>query len=387
MGIVFKGFDRALSRNVAIKVLDPMLANIGTARQRFAREARAMAAISHEHVVPVYAVDEHGELPYFVMEYVPGGTLENRLAKEGPLDVVEVVRVGLQIAQALEAAHRQGLVHRDIKPSNILLDKGIERVRVADFGLARAADDTTASCSGVVAGTPQYMAPEQVRGETCDAQSDLFSLGSVMYALCCGHSPFRGDTVYAIMQRIVHDEPRSLREQNPRVPRWLEEFIFGLLAKPKGERFATTTDVVRALEQELAFLQNPVSVNQPTRNWRTIKRHSVLNPWLRHRLALPGLAAVLAICIAAWQWWPTPVNDRSTPIDQEMGLANMPPPTVPLWEADRIQEVQRMAESIEAEWYSSSANPGFDPWTADIERLRHGIWQANDGKPGPWPND
>jgi serine/threonine protein kinase len=172
-GIVLKGFDRSLSRNVAIKVLDPTAANIGAARERFAREARAMAAITHEHVVPVYGVDVHQGLPYFVMEYVAGGSLDRRLLSEGPLDAVSVVRIGLQAAQALDAAHQQGLVHRDIKPGNILIDKGTERVRVADFGLARVMNEVSCTRSGFIAGTPQYMAPEQVRAETCDARADL----------------------------------------------------------------------------------------------------------------------------------------------------------------------------------------------------------------------
>ena len=216
-----------------------------------------MAAISHEHVVPIYAVDEHAALPYIVMEYVPGGTLEHRLHREGPLEVVEVVRVALQVAAALSAAHRQGLIHRDIKPSNILLDQGTERVRVTDFGLARASNDGSFTRSGTLTGTPQYMAPEQIRGEACDAQSDLFSLGSVMYALFAGHPPFRGETVYAVMQRIVHDQPRSLREQVANIPVWLEDFIFRLLSKEKSDRFANADEVVKILEGELAYQQGP----------------------------------------------------------------------------------------------------------------------------------
>ena len=169
-GIVLKGFDRALNRNVAIKVLDPAVAGAGTARQRFAREARAMAAISHEQVMPVYGVDDHAGLPYFIMEYVAGGSLERRLNTDGSLDVVSIVRIGLQVAQALAEAHRHGLVHRDIKPANILIDRGTERVRVADFGLARVANDASCTHSGLIAGTPQYMAPEQILGETCTAR-------------------------------------------------------------------------------------------------------------------------------------------------------------------------------------------------------------------------
>ena len=163
MGIVLKAFERSLNRNVAIKLLDPSLASLGSARQRFAREAKAMAAVSHAHVVPIFAVDEHQNLPYFAMEYVVGETLEQRLQRDGPIEVSSTVRVTLQVAEALAAAHSQGLVHRDIKPGNILLDRGTERVRVTDFGLARVASEASQTHSAVVAGTPQYMSPEQVR--------------------------------------------------------------------------------------------------------------------------------------------------------------------------------------------------------------------------------
>ena len=161
-------------------------------------------------------------------------------------------------------------MHRDIKPSNILLDHGTERVRVADFGLARAANDGSFTRSGTLAGTPQYMAPEQVRGEACDAQSDLFSLGCLMYTLCVGHPPFRGETVYAVMQRIVHDQPRSLREQDSNIPAWLEDFVFGLLAKDKSIRFAAADEVVMILESELAYQQSPHVTAQPSRGWKKV---------------------------------------------------------------------------------------------------------------------
>src|SRR5262249_13608660 len=147
-------------------------------------------------------------------------------------------------------------------------DQGTERVRVADFGLARVANDVSATRSGFLAGTPQYMAPEQVRGETCDAQSDLFSLGAVMYALCTGHAPFRAESIYGVMQRIVHAVPRPIRKQTSLVPAWLEQFILQLLEKDKSRRFASSDDVARLLQQELAHLQNPALVPEPTRSWK-----------------------------------------------------------------------------------------------------------------------
>lgn len=297
-GIVLKGVDGPLNRHVAIKVLDPALANSGSARQRFLREAKAMAAVTHEHVVPIYAVNEYQGFPCFTMEYVPDGTLEKRIGDEGPLNVVSVVRIAVQIAEALAAAHSQGVVHRDIKPANILLDRGTDRVRVADFGLARVAADAGNTRSGVIAGTPQYMSPEQVKGSTCDARSDLFSLGSVMYAMCVGHSPFRCESVYGIMQRVVSDDPRGIREQNSNVPEWLEQLISRLLSKDIERRFDSAESVAVILRRELAHLQNPTDVRLPKRNWaRRIEQKKTLRSvpgWL----IMCGMLAILVVGFA-----------------------------------------------------------------------------------------
>src|SRR4030081_787508 len=135
------------------------------------------------------------------MEYINGQTLEQKLENTGPLPVKEILRIGYQVAAGMAAAHKQGLVHRDIKPSNILLENGVERVKLSDFGLARAVDDASQTQSGIIAGTPQYMSPEQARGEAVDHRSDLFSLGSVMYFMCAGHPPFRADSTPAVLRR------------------------------------------------------------------------------------------------------------------------------------------------------------------------------------------
>src|SRR5438132_9132194 len=163
MGVVLKAFDSALHRFVAIKVLAPELASSATNRKRFSREARAAAAGSHERVVAVHAVDEAKGLPYLVMEYVRGMSLQERLDASGWLEVQEILRIGMQTANGLAAAHKQGLIHRDIKPANILLENGVERVKITDFGLARTVDDASVTQTGILAGTPQYMAPEQTR--------------------------------------------------------------------------------------------------------------------------------------------------------------------------------------------------------------------------------
>ena len=168
MGIVLRGFDPELNRCSAVKVLAPELASSAAARRRFSREAKSAAAVVHPHVVPIQTVDQQDGLPYLVMPVVEGQSLQQRVDKEGPLPVIEVVRIAAQVAQGLAAAHAQGLVHRDIKPANILLENGVERVQITDFGLARAADDASMTRSSVIAGTPQYMSPEQAHGDEID---------------------------------------------------------------------------------------------------------------------------------------------------------------------------------------------------------------------------
>ena len=259
-GVVLKAFDPALGRAVAIKVLAPQLATSAAARSRFAREARAAAAVVHDHVVAIHAVDSWNGLPYLVMPYVAGRSLQERVDRDGPLGVKEVLRIGIQTAQGLAAAHAQGLVHRDVKPSNILLENGVERVKLTDFGLARAVDDASLTQSGVVAGTPQYMSPEQARGEAVDHRSDLFSLGSVLYFMCAGHPPFRASSTPAVLRRVCDERPRPLREVNPDVPVWLAAIIERLHAKDPAGRFQSAAEVAETLGRYLAALQRGVPI-------------------------------------------------------------------------------------------------------------------------------
>ncbi|WP_165225655.1 protein kinase domain-containing protein [Aquisphaera insulae] len=256
MGVVLRGFDPGLNRPVAIKVLAPQLATSGTARQRFAREARAAAAIRNEHVVAIHSVDEwRGLLPYLVMEFIPGRSLQARIEDPVPLDVNAILRIGMQAATGLAAAHAQGLVHRDIKPSNILLENCVERVKITDFGLARAADDASLTHSGFVAGTPLFMAPEQARGDAIDHRADLFSLGVVLYAMCTGRSPFRASTTLAVLKRVCDDLHRPIRETNPDIPDSLCRVIDRLLAKEPSDRFSSADEVARVLADRLAARQ------------------------------------------------------------------------------------------------------------------------------------
>jgi serine/threonine protein kinase/formylglycine-generating enzyme required for sulfatase activity len=246
-GVVFRAFDDTLQRVVAVKVLAPQMAATSPARKRFLREARSSAQVRHENVVQVHAVEEQ-PLPYLVMEFIPGETLQQRLDRTGPLDVPEVLRIGRQIAEGLTAAHAQGLIHRDIKPANVLIDGGPQqRVKITDFGLARAADDASISQSGVVAGTPMYMAPEQAKGESLDNRADLFSLGSVLYVMCTGRPPFRASGTMAVLKRVCEDNPRPIREVIPEIPEWLCRVVEKLHAKDPTERFQSAREVADVL--------------------------------------------------------------------------------------------------------------------------------------------
>jgi serine/threonine protein kinase len=245
-GIVFRAFDDVLHRVVAVKVLSPQMAATSPARKRFLREARSSAAIRHDNVVQVYEVGEQ-PLPYIAMEFIPGETLQQRLDRIGPVEPAEVVRIGRQIADGLAAAHASDLIHRDIKPGNVLIESGAQRVKITDFGLARAADDASISQSGVIAGTPMYMAPEQAKGETLDQRADLFSLGSVLYQMTTGRPPFRAVNTLAVLKRVAEDNPRPIREIIPETPQWLCDIIAKLHAKDPNERFQSAREVADVL--------------------------------------------------------------------------------------------------------------------------------------------
>jgi serine/threonine protein kinase/Leucine-rich repeat (LRR) protein len=258
-GTVVKAFDEKLHRFVAIKLMSPLLAATSAPRKRFLREARAGAAVRHENVIAIYAVEDQ-PIPYLVMDYIAGRTLEQKLGATGPLELPDVLRIGRQIAAGLTAAHAMGLVHRDIKPGNILLEDGVEHVKITDFGLARAADDASITQSGFIAGTPMYMAPEQALGETIDQRADLFSLGSVLYTMCCARPPFRAPNTIAVLKRVVEGTPRPIREIIPEVPEWLCELISVLHAKNPPDRTSSAQNVADLFAQRLAELQGSGNV-------------------------------------------------------------------------------------------------------------------------------
>lgn len=272
-GIVFKALDRGLNRFVAIKMLMPCFAGNASARERFAREGRSIASVRDQHVVQVFAVSEHKGVPFIVMEYLPAGSLAQRISKEGQLQTIEVTRIGMQIATALAAAHEQGIVHRDVKPANVLLANGTNRALVTDFGLARLLDEASVTHSGAISGTPQFMSPEQAQGSTIDHRSDLFSLGSVLYAACTAQPAFRSETVFGVIKKVCESQPRPIHEINPRIDLWMCDLIDKLHQKDPEDRFQSAAEVASCLAAELAHAQAPATTPQPKRQWRTDLQH------------------------------------------------------------------------------------------------------------------
>jgi serine/threonine protein kinase len=330
MGVVYKGHDAALNRYVAIKALAPQWASDHAARRRFTREAQAAAAVTHPHVITIHAVGEWRSRPFLVMEFVTGVSLQQRIDDRGPLELKELLRIGVQVASGLAAAHAQGLIHRDIKPSNIMLENELARVKITDFGLARAVDDARLTQDGTLVGTPSYMAPEQARGEPMDRRSDLFSLGSVLYAMATGLAAFRGESSVEVIRRVSDGEPAPVRTLNPDSPDWLAEIIERLHAKAPADRFQSAGEAADLLEHHLARLQDP-SLPPVEHPWR--RRPSRLAAIGRDlarragagRLAIPLLLLAVAAGSAAWTRWallaPTAATDPTPRLSDRLKAA------------------------------------------------------------------
>jgi Tol biopolymer transport system component/predicted Ser/Thr protein kinase len=260
MGEVYRARDTRLERMVAIKVLAPHLAESPEHRQRLEREAKAVSSLSHPHICPLYDVGHEDGVDFLVMEFIEGETLADRLAR-GPLPIEEVLRFGIQIADALEKAHKQGIVHRDLKPGNVMLTA--DGTKLLDFGLARAdagSDSSDASltvsptvskpltAAGTIIGTYQYMAPEQLEGKTADARTDIFALGAVLYEMATGRRAFLAETQASLIGAIMHEQPQPVSAIQPMTPPAFDRVIQSCLAKDPEERWQTAHDVKLQLQ-------------------------------------------------------------------------------------------------------------------------------------------
>ena len=348
MGIVVRAHDRQLNRLVAIKFLAPHLATSAAARQRFAREAQAAAAVVHPHVVPIHVVGSR-DIPYLVMHYVAGESVQERIDRVGPLPVKDILRIAMQTARGLAAAHEQGMIHRDVKPSNILLENGVERVMLSDFGLARAADDASLTRSGVIAGTPDYMSPEQAGGLPVDHRTDLFSLGSVMYTMATGHPPFRAEGTMAVLNRICNETPRPLRDVQADLPLWYERLVQRLLEKDPNGRFGSATETADLLAQCLAHVQQPARVALPeslrsTETWATsVGKSQPASPWF-----WPTTLTLITICglllLAIVPLWLEPSASR--PLERPNDATPVPPAVSLEWDDQLDRELGEIEQQL-----------------------------------------
>lgn len=248
MGIVFLARDVLLERQVAIKLLAPTLGAREAMRRRFLREARTAAQCFHPHIVPIHEVAESGELAWFVMAYVQGETLADRLRRGGPLAPETVQRIGREVGWALGYAHERGVVHRDVKPENILIEKDTGRALIADFGIAQQVQGP--EVSGEVAGTARFMAPEQALGDALDGRADLYALGVTLYLAATGRYPVDGQSAMAIVAQQAVSRPPAVRNFAPQLPAALADAIDQCLAPMATERFATAAHFVAALDRE-----------------------------------------------------------------------------------------------------------------------------------------
>ena len=290
-GVVYRAIDTRLDRNVVLKVLRPSLGE--QARTRFVAEAKATAAIEHPNVVTIYEVGSDGPLSYIAMQWIPGQTLEQKLATEETLPLEETKRLVSQLAGGLAAAHQHSLIHRDIKPGNIWIPDQEKEAQILDFGLVRVADeDPQLTCTGMIAGTPCYMSPEQSRGETLDGRSDLFSLGCVMYQCLTGKLPFRADNALATLRSIQQDHPTAPNERDPSIPGEISDLAMCLLEKSATRRPPSAEAVINAVNKSPEHwdfaLAAPI---KPTRS----NQHATSSFLWKSLAAMLAVLAVVAI--------------------------------------------------------------------------------------------
>ena len=300
MGEVYKATDTRLDRTVAIKVLPEHVASDPDLKQRFEREAKTLAALSHPHICPVFDVGSQNGIDFLVMEYLEGETLEQRL-KKGALPLDQALQIGIQIADALAAAHRAGIVHRDLKPGNIMLTKS--GAKLLDFGLAKTGAPAVAgslsmlpttppnlTAQGTILGTFQYMAPEQLEGQEADARTDIFAFGAVLYEMVTGKKAFEGKSQASLIGAILKDDPRPISTLQPLAPPLLERIVAKSLAKEPDARWQSAAD----LRDELQWVVRAPSLSTAPH---------VAGGGNRIAWTVAGVALVIAAVAVAAAWY------------------------------------------------------------------------------------
>ncbi|MCA9127074.1 MAG: protein kinase [Planctomycetales bacterium] len=324
MGMVFLAEDESLRRRIALKVMMPRLAREQSARERFLREARSMAAVSCDHVVPIYQVGQHNGIPFLAMPLLAGESLKDRLKRDQQLPVRQACQIGREVAIGLHSAKQKGLIHRDVKPDNIWLESPNGRVKILDFGLARGDGDADLTHSGTVLGTPRYMSPEQAEGEKVDFRSDLFSLGSVLYHALTGQPPFGGQSLTSTLIAVVKCDPKPIEELRSDCPTEVADLIMRLLSKDPEERPQSAEEVA----DQFQALLNDFETARPHASTpsvasaedlpapATAKQLSSSRSWLGFATVLTAIAigfvAILATVVLKWD---TPAGTIYVTID------------------------------------------------------------------------
>lgn len=248
MGTVYEAYQESLNRHVAIKILPFHLSKDKDLVERFKREAKAVAKLNHARVVQIYDIGEYNGMYYFAMELIKGQTLTEIIKERGALSCEEALSITFQVAEALECTHKEGVIHRDIKSGNIMVDNN-GQVKVTDFGIAKAVQSESMTLTGTILGTPEYMSPEQAKGEKTDSRSDIYSLGIVLYEMLTGEVPFKAETPYGVMQQHINVEAKPVPEVNPSLP-WEVEFIVRkCLIKDLSHRYQTATEILEDNKQ------------------------------------------------------------------------------------------------------------------------------------------
>jgi len=295
MGIVYCARDKRLKREIAIKVLPPELSFRADIRQRFLREAETAAQLNHPNIVPIYTVEERDNLVYFVMAYIKGDNLGQRLQQHGPIAPVEVRRILREVADALSYAHNRNVIHRDIKPDNIIIDEETGRAMVTDFGIARAltdSGDSRLTATGMAIGTPAYMSPEQSAGDSAiDGRSDLYSLGVVGYQMLCGQPPFVANNTPSMLVKHLSEKPIPVDERWPDLPQDLSRAVMMCLEKDPADRFPNAAAFALALEGgSMPTLATRASAAASTAGSRASTREREITEPLRDRYTPPSLS-------------------------------------------------------------------------------------------------
>ena len=306
MSTVYRALDETLQRQVAIKLMNREVATDSDQLERFRREARAVAQLSHPHVVGVIDAGEDDGRPYIVFEYVEGETLKERIRRQGQLPVTEAVAYAIEIGRALGGAHARHIVHRDVKPQNVLIDEE-GSAKVTDFGIARTLDEEGLTADGRVIGTTDYVAPEQALGQPVTGQSDLYSLGIVLYEMLTGEVPYKGDNQVAVAMKHVREDLPDIQFKRPEVSASLAAVIDRATAKRPEDRYADDAELIADLEDVLAIetARAGTATGEVTSVLRTLPSRTQRRiPFrLRHRVIAVALLLVAIALVAGGAAW------------------------------------------------------------------------------------